>query len=554
MGSKYPSKEGKNTLYTRSSVKRLLKSIKELWQDLKKKRLGIVGILLLFTVTIIGVTGNLFGNKNDTIYRGDGAPAAAPAWTAIFDARSFKEQTLISQNFEDVSNLSRLEGLTVHPPKVTNHSYVDPNTTLHSGQLNFKFRDTGIPRRNTHASSLPKATLVVSIPITWEFERPPNTFSFHFDYRYLVSGFNASQLFSPNRSYSWSVTTYIKTEELPVSVMLRALRERFALRLSESQYKAPYGIVWAESTPMYNASNWNTKHSSIPIKIWPSIFETFSKLEFNFVVEFNFKTLDLPPRSKGILTIALDNIHFVCRGYYEGIFGTTLWGGDVLTLVAKGIKNTVAIGIFATVVILSLGTFLGFLSGYYGGYVDEIIMRIVDFLLSIPHLPIMMVVSVLLSQAGIGKMWGIIAVISLLSWVRPARLLRSQVLLEREKPYIEAARASGVPSFQIMFKHIFPNVFFLVIYQAVLNLQSAIIITEGLSFLGLGPSNWASIGTLIQRGIGISYRDIPPALLIIREGHIASVWWIMVFPGLILFMFILGLLFISIALQNTYQL
>lgn len=556
MQEKLPIDRGKDDKedYMKTGIQHSILKLKEFWHKFKHEKLGLTGLILLLFITSIAVTGNIFGDVNDTLLKGDAPPAAAPGWTAVFDKNSLEDQKIIDQNFNDVSATSHLGGFQFSQLENTNESYVNATTSVGDGQLTFNFMDTGKPVENTTSSVLPRATLVMSKSFKWDHERTPNGYDFHFDYKYLSSAFNESQLFASNRAYDWSFTAYIKRPGYSTRIMQRIIEEDHGYEVPEESWNS-YGILWTRSLPQVNISNWESTSSNRPYRLWNAIFETFSNLEINFVAEFQFRTINMTQRSQGTFTIAIDNLFFLCKGYYTGIFGTTVGGGDLFALTAKGIINSFFIGIFATFVMLFLGVFLGLVSGYHGGKTDEVIMRTADFLMALPNLPIMIVLTALLWQMEVGRVWGIILVIALMSWAKPARLLRSQVLSEREKPYIEAAKASGVPRFQIMIKHVLPNVIEVIIFQMVVNVRGIIIITAGLSFFGLGPKNWVSFGNLIHHFIEIKNMGVTQAHLFAREGvFLSSAWWIGFFPGLIFFLFLLGLLFISVTFQKIYQL
>lgn len=552
-----PSKESEDIIPVKSRYELLTDNIKEFCRDFKKEKLGLVGLFLLLFIAFIGITGNLSGGSNASLYSGDAPPLAEPDWYAHFPGQRgpYDDKTLISQDFDGVSSISNLKEFKVERKHTQHNDYLQAETYLRNEHLTFSFNDTGKIPDEGGSSALPEATIVLQKAIKWNHERPPNGFKFHFDYNINISGFNSSQIVGLNSTYDFSFVTYIKSAKISVKNMERILESQYDVHIPDSLVNPSYGIIWALSPQMEETSRWLSKPSSISFKRSGAIFKAFSELEMNFVAKFNFLTLNVQERSQGTAAISIDNIKFIGRGYYHGFFGTTQRGGDLYRVTAKGLKNSLLIGMTATIMMIFLGVFFGLFSGYYGGYIDEIIMRLVDFLMSLPQLPIMMVLTALLAQAAIGRVWGIVIVIAFLSWAKLARFIRSQVLSEREKPYIATAKASGVPDLQIMVKHILPNLMGLVTYQLLINLQRIIIITAGLSFLGLGPHKWVSLGQLIKRGIFIGTTDRPPVILDIREGPITmvSVWWLILLPGSVIFLFILGLIFVAVSVQHIYQ-
>lgn len=163
-------------------------------------------------------------------------------------------------------------------------------------------------------------------------------------------------------------------------------------------------------------------------------------------------------------------------------FGTDELGRDVFTRILYGARVSLSIGILPTVISLVVGVALGLLAGYFGGWVDYVIMRVADVMLSVPSLLLAMVVMYTL---GSSTMTLFIA-LSLVSWASVARVVRSQTLSLKESEYVEAARSIGVSGTMIMLRHIMPNCIPSLIVLFTLNIPSAILSESSLSFLGIG--------------------------------------------------------------------
>ena len=173
--------------------------------------------------------------------------------------------------------------------------------------------------------------------------------------------------------------------------------------------------------------------------------------------------------------------------------GTDDSGRDVFSQFLHGTKISLFIGILASGVSTLLGTIIGTLSGYFGGKVDYLLMRITDSFMVIPRFFLALVIVAIFGAS----MWNIILVIGFLGWPSPARLLRSQFLAEKEVAYVEAARTIGVSDTSIMIDEILPNAFSPVIVNAALEIGFAILLESELSFLGLGDPNMFSWGYMI---------------------------------------------------------
>ena len=182
------------------------------------------------------------------------------------------------------------------------------------------------------------------------------------------------------------------------------------------------------------------------------------------------------------------------NGHY---FGVDNDGRDKFAVTAQGTRISLMVGIVGTVIAVIVGTIYGAVSGYAGGRTDGIMMRIVDILLSIPF---MFVIILLLVMFG-RSMAMLFAGIGLLSWLNMARIVRGQTLSLKNKEYIEAARATGVPAWKIILRHVVPNLLGIVAVYATLLVPDMILTESFISFLGLGvQAPMTSLGALISDG------------------------------------------------------
>ena len=196
-------------------------------------------------------------------------------------------------------------------------------------------------------------------------------------------------------------------------------------------------------------------------------------------------------------------------GFY---FGTDALGRDVFSRMIYGARVSLLVGFSVVLISGSIGTLLGLLAGYFGGKVDDIIMRLADIMLAFPFMLLMLAV---LAVIGPG-LWNLIMVLGVTNWVSYSRVVRGQVLSIREKEFVEAAREIGATNSHIIFQHILPNVVSSIVVIASFSVASAIISEATLSFLGLGvPASVPTWGTILSEG----------------RSYITRGWWLMVLPG-----------------------
>ncbi|MGE3966274.1 MAG: ABC transporter permease, partial [Planctomycetota bacterium] len=177
--------------------------------------------------------------------------------------------------------------------------------------------------------------------------------------------------------------------------------------------------------------------------------------------------------------------------------GTDKNGRDVFARIIYGTRVSLTIGVIAVVIYCTIGTILGALMGFFGGWVDMTLMRLVEIMICFPVFAFVLIVVAVLETKNI---FVVMVAIGLVSWTSVARLIRGQFLAERGQEYVLAARAMGVPRWRIVFQHVLPNAIHPMFVAATFGVASAILLESGLAFLGLGDPNVPSWGQLLLQG------------------------------------------------------
>lgn len=183
--------------------------------------------------------------------------------------------------------------------------------------------------------------------------------------------------------------------------------------------------------------------------------------------------------------------------------GTDESGSDLLTQLCYGARLLLGLAFAVVSICLILGVMIGTLAGYFGGWLDEVVMRIIDVLLAFPGILLNIAIAALVPRAGMGVL---IFALAVNGWVGYARICRAQVLRVREMEYVLSARALGVPSLQIMVRHILPNILSPILVQATFGAAGVVLVEASLSFLGLGPPIPYTWGALLSQGTTYYWR------------------------------------------------
>jgi peptide/nickel transport system permease protein len=240
---------------------------------------------------------------------------------------------------------------------------------------------------------------------------------------------------------------------------------------------------------------------------------------------------------------AIDQVHWqgypLAPGIAGHLLGTDENGRDLLARLVFGAQISLQVAIFAVIMELTIGTVLGAVAGYYGGWVDYALMRLTDVFLSIPLLPLLLVLTAIVAATSTraSLSFGVIVVIiGALSWPAVARLVRASFLSLREKEFCEAARAIGGRDGRIIFRHLLPNAVAPIIVQGTLEIAGVIILESTLSFLGFGiQPPTASWGNMLANA----------------ESNMTNAPWVAIFPGLCILVTVLAINYLGDGMRDA---
>jgi len=247
------------------------------------------------------------------------------------------------------------------------------------------------------------------------------------------------------------------------------------------------------------------------------------------IVSASFADWVVPHNPFDLTTLELSDARLPPAWEEEGtskyLLGTDDQGRDILSAVVYGARISLVVGLASVLLSVLVGVALGLLAGFWGGWIDSVLMRLCDIMLSFPPILVALLIAgvgrALFPNANESLAFGVLIIsIALTGWVQYARTVRGSTLVERNKEYVQAARVIGVAPLRIMRRHVLPNVLGPVMVLATIQVATAIITEATLSFLGVGaPPTSPSLGTLIRVG---------------NDYLFSGEWWITVFPGAML--------------------
>lgn len=454
-------------------------ALREVWEEYKRSPQGMFGLFLFLIFLFIGAGAPLLTPYDPLLDRGLADSMARPAWMRYFSAYRDAPVTV--------------DALSLRDWRLT----VQDNVSFDWGERNEQEVLVFSP-----AAPGP-ARFVLEYAFDYQ-SNPPDTFILQVPYSFQgdagVSGRARIVLVDPDGE------TYTMWESRVLRNEVRWTTQRVDSR--DLQLKMRLGY-----RPLANLA-----HELIN-----------SRGEYRFLLQFEVDGAD---EANGF-AVTVGESRFRIPGQLHGPLGTDHLGADLWSQFVYGTRTSLIIGFVVAALAVVVGTLVGIVSGYFGGWVDELLMRTVDVLIAIPFLPILIVF-----VAVVGKSVAtLIVLVAVFSWMSIARLVRSQTLTLRERAFVEAARAAGAGPRYIMRTHILPNVLGLVFAALVLLIPSAIVTEATLSFLGFGDPRVPTWGRMLQNAKSFG-------------AFTELAWWWILPPGLALTVLAMAFVFIGNTLDD----
>jgi len=461
-------------LFTREKRTVFIRRIKGFWEEFGRKKIGLFGLAVVMFYVLIAIFAPLLSPYDPLASERVAQDFAKPGWVTIFP------------QFQDLPTTQR-EQLFWHAEK----------------GLEFIGRYGKTVVAQYEAGGM--ETVGVELSTTFDYlSIPPNDFYLAFDWvskdiKDLEYSLRITMFTPEGKSYLlWIEPTLstIKGEVVTVQAVDPLLRDRLGFEMHENIAQ----ILFSQ------------------------------KGEYTLLLNIRFK-----PKSdtaKGQIT--LENTEFVVLGQVHGLLGCDNVGADIWTQLVHGARISLEIGILCAVASASIGILVGVVTGYLGGVVDELMMRIVDILLCLPFLPLLLTLVFLFGK----NIFYIVLFIAIFGWQGLSRLIRSKVLSLRETAFVECARASGASRFHIIIKHLVPNVLPIAFASLVLSVPGAILFEASLSFLGFGDPRVPTWGKMLHHAFGFG-------------AFTNLAWWWLVPPGLAITTLCLAFVFMGHALDEV---
>ncbi len=492
----------------RSGESRLRFNLRRLWgfvRVLLKNRMSTAGLILLIISAGMVLSAFVFypTNPQQVIVGGSNVP---PQWMSNFPEGYYLSRNMVVANDQGFKLPSGLQEWTYHYDPAA-----QPYLSIAWSPVSQSPTEGSILVRSISSSSL---TMSIEKTFFYPYRGPPQSF--------VDEGFQV-QTHGSNM-----------TRPLQVELFIQRGNDRVYPLWNNSE-AVGLNDIW--TSPSYPVDSDQPAFATLTSSRTPAQL-TFAQDVFSQTTNYTLGVSVTFPASKctsiNPCSVNITNLGLKLYGTSYGLLGTDFYGLDLFGQLLWGAKVSLFVGLVAASIGIFLGLVVGLIAGYKTGVVDESLMRFTDAMLVLPGLPLLLV---LVSVLG-PSLLNIIILIGFLGWMGFARVIRSQVLSLKERPFIEAARASGAGTGRILTTHIFPNVVSLTYVNLALAVPGAILTEAALSFLGLGDPQTISWGQILDRA---------------NELGASSIWWWEVPPGLAIALVSLSFVLVGYALDEIFN-
>jgi len=470
--------------FTIERSKKLLKSF------LRSKR-AVIGMSIIVFFVVIGVFASVITPYHPTLdiwLAGSGSFHARPSWLRLLPGGE-----TLSENLAPISD-----------PEFTSPSLQNWNFELSSQDISVEYKSaigkdgsTLITYNRNNVTTPQKATIQLNNDFSFPYGGPPSRFTC--TVKIMIEG----------------------SEDVPIEPIVF-----IEDNANQKRYDWGFGSDWENSNFTGTTTKWKIPTppiaSDAQVNIRISRFNTETELskviftkpeDYTFGLEIIF--WDLPSNAgKNVkVMVYVDKLDIKLYGTSFGLLGCDWQGRDIFTQLIYGARISITVGLLSAAIGVFLGLIVGLVAGYLGGVTDEIMMRLTDALLVLPGLPLLIVLIAVLGTS----VFNLIIIIGFLGWMSFARVVRSQVLSLKERPFVEAAKAIGAGKSHTIFKHIIPNVMSLVYVSLATSVPAAITAEAALSWLGYFDPYVMSWGRMLN--------DVQ-----VHSGY--TDWWWVIPPGL----------------------
>ncbi|MFX0205086.1 MAG: ABC transporter permease [Candidatus Hodarchaeota archaeon] len=478
--------------------KSLLNRSLDTWKRYYEVKHGIFGLATVVIFVFMALTAPIFFPQYPGYLARVGPSYAAPEWTSFTDPNA--------------PPIRPLKNFIPDPYFETDAAWTFNTTDSLTGSYEY---DTNDPAVGTRSIKLTLIDNNDTETYSTNVKAQTSFFYNHSSPTWVTVSFQLKSRFTGTISVN-SIAPYLKLH-MPPDNPLGAIGDYLSRVNIEPRYP----------------DEWTKYNRNITYVAYYYIFQPNTEVNFECGLEFE-ESFNIDPAETGTAEFWFDDVKVTCFPPFYGLLGTTDKGQDVMAQLFWGTQVSLYVGLIATFIGVFVGLVVGLISGYFGGIIDEILMRIVDFFLIMPTLPILMVLAAIFNPS----LEITTIIIAIFAWPGVSRVIRSQVLVEKEKSYVEAARAAGAGDVYLVFKHVFPNVLTIVFVQLATGVSNSILNEAALSFLGLTPQELVSWGRMLQAGYS--------------TGALGNgAWWFIIPPGVAIVLLSVGFVFIGYAVDKA---